>query len=146
MQRTNFLAASAVGVVASLAGAGLATAQNMMPGQAKSNQNLRLAYGVIAGMVDELNQDPSDYGGHRVGAVKSLEEAKIQLFDALKSRNQVIRGQGSADSSLRYAERATARIIEDLKGQSDDYGGHRVAAIDALNAAERELRTALTVH
>ncbi len=43
MQRTNFFAASAVGVVASLAGAGLAVAQTRPQGE--SNETLRDAYG-----------------------------------------------------------------------------------------------------
>ena len=144
MQRTNFLAASAVGIAASLAGAGLALAQApAAPMQARSNQSIRQAYGLIAEMIDELGLDQEDYKGHRVAAIGQLTTAKNQLFEALKVRRQIERTQGTSDGSLRYAQRAVARTIAELQGDEADYSGHRVAAIGDLQTAASDLQQAL---
>ncbi|MDQ2908417.1 MAG: hypothetical protein M3R44_03590 [Candidatus Eremiobacteraeota bacterium] len=144
MQRTNFLAASAVGLAASLAGAGPAVAQVPAgPMQGQSNQSLREAYGRIAELIDELGLDQEDYSGHRVAAIAQLNTAKGQLLEALKNRRQTERAQGSSDASIRYAQRAVARTIENLQRDDQDYGGHRVAAIGDLQTAEADLQQAL---
>ncbi len=140
MQRTNFLIASAVGVVASLAGG--AAAQAVTPAQGRSNQSIREAYGQVAELIDELGLDKADYNGHRVAAIAQLNTAKSQLFEALKVRRQTDRAQGYSDASIRDAQRDVTRIIGNLQRDAADYGGHRLAAIADLQTAATDLQQA----
>ena len=70
MQRTKFIAASAVGIAASLAGAGLAVAQAPAPEPSQGN----------------LQADDRDYGGHRVLAIAELKIAESELDQARATR------------------------------------------------------------
>ncbi len=147
MQRHNFLAASAVGVAASLAGAGFALAQvptqpPTQPMQGRSNQSIREAYGRVSELIDELGLDDRDYKGHRVAAIAQLNTAKSQLLEALRVRRQLDRSQGNSDASVQYAERALGRIIDNLGRDDTDYGGHRVAALGNLRTAQSDLQQA----
>ncbi|MBC5800774.1 MAG: hypothetical protein GIX03_05495 [Candidatus Eremiobacteraeota bacterium] len=149
MQRHNFLAASAVGVAASLAGAGLAFAQvptqaPMQPMQGRSNQSIREAYGRVAELIDELGLDEHDYKGHRVAAIAQLNTAKSQLLEALKVRRETERSQGSSNASIEYAQRAVERIIDNLQRDASDYGGHRLTAIADLRTAQSDLQQAIS--
>ncbi len=145
MQRQNFIAASAVGVAASLAGAGLALAQApTQPMQGRSNQSIREAYGRVSELIDELGLDDRDYSGHRVAAIAQLNTAKSQLLEALKVRRQTDRSQGRSDASIQYANRAVERIIDNLQHDDSDYYGHRLAAIANLKTAQSDLQQATT--
>ncbi len=148
MQRTNFLAASVVGVVASLGGAAVAAAQIATPPteplQGRSNQNIRESYGRVVELIDELGLDDHDYRGHRVAAIFALNAAKGQLLEALRVRRQLERNQGNSNASIAYAQRAVARTIEMLQRDDADYAGHRVNAITDLQTAASDLQQALT--
>jgi hypothetical protein len=149
MQRNKFVTASAIGVLASLAGTGLALAQTAPPyrrGQMASNRSLRSAYGSVAEMIDELGLDQHDYAGHRVAAIGGLQAAKAQLLAGLQYRDQSERGQAGSDASMRYASGEVDRLVKRLQADTDDYGGHREQAITDLNNALQDLQQALETH
>ena len=52
-------------------------------------------------------------------------------------------GQGASNENIRQTRARIAGIIDDLKLDPGAYGGHRVSAIDAFNAAHEELTAAL---
>ena len=72
------LAVSAAGTAA----IGQAQAQGMrMHG---SDQNLRVERRRIEGVIDQLQRDQHDYGGHRVRAIADLQQARAELDAALQ--------------------------------------------------------------
>ena len=49
-----------------------------------SDRNLRTIRDAISRRISQLERDPSDYGGHRVGAIEDLREARAMVELALK--------------------------------------------------------------
>jgi hypothetical protein len=49
-----------------------------------SDRNLRTIRDAISRRISQLERDPSDYGGHRVGAIEDLREARSMVELALK--------------------------------------------------------------
>ena len=49
-----------------------------------SDQNLRREMRRLEQVIDMLNRDQRDYGGHRVQAIQDLQQARQQLEDALE--------------------------------------------------------------
>lgn len=49
-----------------------------------SGRNLVAVRHDLEGLIDQLQRDNRDYGGHRIAAVNELQEARGQLTDALQ--------------------------------------------------------------
>ena len=48
-----------------------------------SDQNLRVERRRLEGIIDQLQRDRHDYGGHRVRAIADLQQARAELDTAL---------------------------------------------------------------
>jgi hypothetical protein len=143
MKRTGFITAAtgaAVGLAA-LSPTG-AAAEN----QIQSNYTMRQARAQITGIIAELQTEDTDYGGHRVNAIKNFQEALDQVNAAIRTRDADTPGQRSSDYVLRQVETETNGLIANLQAGAADYGGHRVKAIADLQAAIGELNAALATH
>ena len=157
----KMLFASAAGVIALLTTAGAATAADV-GGQA-SDQNLRYTRAYVERAYDALSHDQSDYGGHRVAAMNDIDTARNDLTAALKFDNHppaaalptdvrsqdadlaaFIRGQGASNRKLENVKTVLERAIDMLQHDAADYGGYRVKAIAALQAARDQLAAAIT--
>ncbi|HEV2641898.1 MAG TPA: hypothetical protein VGT98_04300 [Candidatus Elarobacter sp.] len=63
------------------------TVQQQQPrlrGNRGSDQNLRREYRKLEQVIDGLQRDQRDYGGHRVQAIQNLQQARQQLDEALE--------------------------------------------------------------
>ncbi len=58
--------------------------QQHLRGNRGSDQNLRREMRRLEQVIDMLNRDQRDYGGHRVQAIQDLQQARQQLEDALE--------------------------------------------------------------
>ncbi len=113
--------------------------------------------------IEQLQHDSHDYGGHRVRAIAALENARREAIaakdyaianenanpkcfapghalegGAFENNHTGARSDGFLARDIRFVRNLAVQLERD----GDDYGGHRVAAIDALHAADRELVTA----
>jgi hypothetical protein len=63
-----------------------AHAQTFVPTRSErgSAQNLMHARRRLEGIVDQLQRDRHDYGGHRVAAIGDLQQAREQLDEAIE--------------------------------------------------------------
>ena len=59
-------------------------AQQQLRGNRGSDRNLRIEMRRLEQVIDMLNRDQRDYGGHRVQAIQDLQQARQQLEDALE--------------------------------------------------------------
>jgi hypothetical protein len=133
------------------------------PHQQGSNDRVWAAEHHLRGMIARLERDDRDYGGHRVAALNHLHDAHNELLAAERfarargygtgntgyrgpnapvGMNHPRRDEQQSDTSIADAQRAVTKMIRRLEGDASDYGGHRVAAIAQLRAAESELLTA----
>jgi len=53
------------------------------------------------------------------------------------------RGPGASDQNLRYSRAYVEKAVDMLSHDQEDYGGHRVAAMNDVNAARADLTAAL---
>jgi hypothetical protein len=98
MERKRFLAA-ATGVGAALAAVSAAlgapvAAPTMAPsrwmrGEGRSNHNVRMVRKHLEHVIDELQHDQHDYGGHRVKALDLLNQARQELLLAEQAEKPV---------------------------------------------------------
>ena len=151
-----------VSAIAILAGLVMGT-----PAQARtdcaSNSNLAFVHHRLDGAIDQLQHDQRDYGGHRVDAINDLQNAREQLVEAERwavnndhenapcrraygpgsaggsNVNWGVRGDVGSDRDLRYVNSWIGGMIEQLQRDQRDYDGHRVAAINAMQAARIQL-------
>lgn len=142
--------------------------QNGGSGQHVSDANLRFVNENIQAATTRLEQDRADYGGHRVAAIGDLNTARGYINSALQydathtntsaaagtgvmARTGNIQpalhpstiGQGASNDSLADARSHVETAIDALSRDAHDYGGFRVKAIDALQAARNQLLQAL---
>lgn len=75
------VAASLLSATIGAAGAGIASAQ-VDRGQYGSNQNMWSVRGHVDAMIDQLQHDDRDYGGHRAAAINDLQAARHEIVDA----------------------------------------------------------------
>jgi hypothetical protein len=75
------VAASLLSATIGAAGAGIASAQ-VDRGQYGSNQNMWVVRGRVEAMIDQLQHDDRDYGGHRAAALNDLQAARHEIVDA----------------------------------------------------------------
>jgi hypothetical protein len=83
------LAATALGTVASAQQQFPANPayNNQLRGGRGSDRNLRTEIRRLEQVIDMLQRDQRDYGGHRVQAIQDLQQARQQLEDALEYDN-----------------------------------------------------------
>ena len=136
-----------------------------MPADARtdcaSNGNLAHVHRRLDGAIDQLQHDQRDYGGHRVDAINDLQNARMQLAQAEQwaanddhentacmrtygatggsDANWGIRGQGGSNRDVWYVRGWIENMIDQLQRDQHDYDGHRVAAINAMQAARAQL-------
>jgi hypothetical protein len=139
MKRTSFIAAT--GAAAALAGSA-GTIAGAEQNQTSSNFTIRTSRGQVTGIIAELQTEQADYGGHRVNAINNYKTALAELNAALDMRGETP-GQRASDYVLRQVQSETTTIVNSLDAAAEDYGGHRVKAINALKAANAELTAAL---
>jgi hypothetical protein len=84
MERKTFIAAAA-GVAGAVGAARAAAADDIAPERfdQHSDRNIVLMSRLVGLVVEDLQQDAHDYGGFRVKAIQSLEQARDQLHSAL---------------------------------------------------------------
>jgi hypothetical protein len=83
---------SAAACLATIALSGPAVAQvtappmpgMMMHGQHASNHNIRNEHHRLLKIIEALQRDDRDYGGHRVRAINYLRQARMELEQALQ--------------------------------------------------------------
>lgn len=80
------------GVIAGTTFATAASAQTIQPpsiaqirGDQGSDRNLRVVRHRLEGMIDQLQRDQRDYGGHRVKAIADLQAARAEIVSALSA-------------------------------------------------------------
>jgi hypothetical protein len=59
-------------------------AQHHLRGDRNSDQNIRREYRRLEQVIDGLQRDQRDYGGHRAQAIQNLQQARQQLDEALE--------------------------------------------------------------
>lgn len=106
----------------------------------RSDRTLLVVRGNIERIIDVLQRDNHDYGGHRVAAIGLLQQARQDLIAALRHDNQA--GNGS-DQNLRWARHSLEANIDQLQRDQHDYHGYRVQAISKMQAAREQLVQAL---
>jgi outer membrane murein-binding lipoprotein Lpp len=126
-----------------------------------SNANLWHVHRRLDGAIDQLSHDQRDYAGHRVAALNDLQNARGQIMAAEQyavnvdhdnpacfrasgstggsDRHWGMRGQGGSNANIIGVRRWVERLINQLQSDQRDYGGHRVAAIDDMQAAREQL-------
>ena len=139
-------------------------------GQRVSDANLRFVDEHVQAAIGRLEADRADYGGHRVAAISDLQNAENFIKQALAfdashpdmTRNTSTAAgvpvstmggvprttvptisQGASNDSLADARKHVETAIDALNRDAHDYGGFRVKAIDALQAAREQLLQAL---
>jgi len=130
-------------------GAGLATALALgaaagstaaFAQQSRSDADLYEVRGRIAGMLNQLTDLRTDYGGSRVTAMTQLQAAQANLTAAINLRGA---NQRVSDAVLRTVQGELQTLILRLQNDASDYGGSKVNAITNLQAAQASITTAL---
>ncbi len=141
-----------------------ASAQQRVRPDCSSDRNLARVHRRLDGAIDQLGHDQHDYDGHRVAAMNDLQGARQQIVSAEQYaqyndrdnpacfRSNVNpggsdadwgdRGQGGSNQNVLGVRRWVEGMIDQLQRDERDYGGHRVAAIDAMQRARGELLAA----
>lgn len=126
-------------------------------GDCASSQNLWHVHRRLDGAIDQLQHDQRDYGGHRVAAINDLQNARNEIVAAEQSDRDDLhcaraggstggsdanwgrRGQGNSNRNLMGVRRWVENMVDQLQRDNHDYGGHRVNAINDMQAARNEL-------
>ena len=126
-----------------------------------SNRNLAQVHRRLDGAIDQLQHDRRDYGGHRIDAINDLQNARVQLVAAEQwaanddrenracmraygasggsDANWGLRGQEGSNRDVWAVRAWVERMIDQLQRDQRDYDGHRVAAVNAMEAARAQL-------
>ncbi|HYK54252.1 MAG TPA: hypothetical protein VEV38_12030 [Candidatus Eremiobacteraceae bacterium] len=116
--------------------------------QRGSTQNLMNVRSHIDAAIDALNADRSDYGGFKSRAIDKLQQARQELEGAIDFiNNPNVRnggtGEGVSNANLHFVDVHINTAISSLQADRNDYGGHRVAAINDLQTASSDIQSAL---
>jgi hypothetical protein len=130
-------------------------------GPVGSDHNLRYSRAYVEKAADMLSHDQSDYGGHRIAAMKDINAARADLTTALRydrNREDSIlpkisaadagmrnweRNQGKSNRNILFTRRYVEKAIDMLQHDRHDYGGYRVKAVRDLQAARAQLLAAI---
>lgn len=121
---------------------------NDLRNQRGSTENLMNVRSHVEAAIDALQSDRSDYSGYKERAIDKLQQARQQLEAAIDFiRNPNVRnggtGQGVSNANLHYVDEHINTAIDSLQNDRNDYGGHRVAAINDLQTASSDIQQAL---
>ena len=119
----------------------------------------------VSHLINRLNRDTRDYGGHRAAAVGNLQNAQNELGAAAQFAEahgyqmpplpqpragyrqpnpyQGMNRQQRSDWSIERSQQQVSHWLQRLSRDSRDFGGHRVAAINWLQRAQSELGMAI---
>jgi len=116
--------------------------------QRGSTENIMNVRSHVEAAIDSLQRDRSDYGGFKERAIDKLQQARQQLEAAVDFvRNPNVRnggtGEGASNANLRFVDEHINTAISSLQNDRNDYGGHRIAAINDLQAASEDIASAL---
>ncbi|HEY7994003.1 MAG: hypothetical protein ACHQY2_00535 [Candidatus Eremiobacterales bacterium] len=116
--------------------------------QRGSTQNIMNIRSHVEAAIDALNQDRTDYGGYKARAMEKLQQARQELDAAVDFiHNPGVRnggtGEGVSNSNLRFVNEHVNTAISNLQSDNNDYGGHRVTAINDLQTANSDIAQAL---
>lgn len=107
--------------------------------QVNSDKNLTHVQNYLERAINMLSHDGNVYGGYRIKAINDLQAARNQLAVALTSVNP----NQSSDSNVRYSRAYIEHGIDMLNHDTTNYGGHRAAAVRAMQTADNDLLLAL---
>jgi hypothetical protein len=113
------------------------------PPQATSDENLREVRADLVGFIADLQNLQSTYGGHRDAAIGRFQAAVADLGQALAFKGAQLGTQPVDDWTVLSIEHISQRLVALLNADDTDYGGHRVDAVSAIQAAIGELGAAL---
>ena len=118
-------------------------------GQGAANANVQDVRAHVEAAIDALGRDARDYGGFKEQAMDKLQAARSELEASLDFvNNPGVRNGGNrpvvSDANLRFVDTHIGAAIERLDADRNDYGGHRVAAINDLNTARTYIGSALS--
>ena len=119
----------------------------MIRNQGAANENIVDVRRHVEAAIDALGRDSWDYGGFKERAMDRLQAARAELEAALDFvSNPGVRngGHGASDANLRYVDNEIGTAIDRLSSDRNDYGGHRVAALNDLQTARGYLGQALS--
>ena len=151
---------AAVALTAAAAGAqtAVATPNAKYEYRQKSEANVAKIGMQTEKLIMKLQADNSDYGGHKGAAIGSLQTAQTELNAAAQyaaehgyqmpvqtkpmKQPKGNKTHAQSDWSIEKAQTTVQRWITHLQSDSRDFGGHRAAAINALQQAETELTAA----
>jgi hypothetical protein len=108
-----------------------------------SDRNLTYVKAYLERALDMLRNDNHDYGGYRVKAIADIEAARDQIATALRQDTRGEQPGVASDSNVRYTRAYVERGIDMLQHDQADYGGHRAAAMTAMQNADADLLAAL---
>ncbi|HET9341426.1 MAG TPA: hypothetical protein VFO25_00755 [Candidatus Eremiobacteraceae bacterium] len=116
--------------------------------QRGSSENIMDVRSHVESAIDALNQDRTDYGGFKSRAMEKLQQARQELDAALDFiHNPGVRnggtGEGVSNANLSFVNEHVNTAISNLQSDRNDYGGHRVAAINDLQTAHNDILDAL---
>ena len=124
---------------------------------ADSHPLIKRALGALQSAQKDLQNAAHDYCGHRADALQATGAAIDQLQQALecaarKGASVEVRPELQSESSgptvehhpnIDRAISALGSAESDLQNAAHDYCGHRVAALDAVHAAQGQLKLAI---
>ena len=148
----RMILATALVAVVGLSAAPPATAQPMS-GQHASNRNIWRVRHQLERDINQLQHDDRDYGGHRVAAIERFNVAHNELLQAeefehrhpvtlgsgVSPNGPIDRGQRGSNRNIWIVHRSVDRLIVALQHDASDYGGHKAAAMQAMQDGRAQL-------
>ena len=129
-----------------------------------SNRNLWHVHRRLEGVIENLDHDQHDYGGHRDAAIGDLQNARAQIVAAEQyavghdGDNPAcfrtsggtggtniawgVRSQGGSNLNIAGVTNWVGRLISQLNSDQRDYGGHRANAVSLMHTAQGQLQQA----
>jgi hypothetical protein len=129
--------------------------------QFDSNHNIGHAANRAGRVMEALQRDERDYGGHRVNAINDLGNARNELMaaeqfaethgyygqtpspEAPPVEKPRRHDQKRSNYSVEHAQEAVQEMLAHVQRDTRDYGGHRAIAISWLHQADNELTAAV---
>jgi len=127
------------------------------PGVA-SDSNIRFTRAYIQRGIGMLQNDRSDYAGHRIAAITAMQNADNDLVAALRADradesvpavqalaapSAAMNSQRASNQNIAYARKYVEHAIGMLQHDQHDYNGYRVKAVQQLAVAREQLLDAL---
>jgi hypothetical protein len=78
------LSVSMFGAGAAFTGSAAAQTFTGVRGEGPGARNMLYVRRRLEAMIDQLQRDPRDYDGHRVAAIGDLQQARVQIIDAIQ--------------------------------------------------------------